>query len=495
MKHWLTMLLLALLLTVPALALEASGTEDDLFTEVCGLWALQPDSPDSPLGDGVYFHVDGTCALYDASGWDGGDIRGMTFRTAGTWQVQGDTLRVEVDGVAHTLPADHLTWPEWAYNAGLRIDQSAYLPTETGYQQIPVESVIPAEILSHIRAFHDVDVIEDYEELPNVPGGPMAFALLWDGERRLLLGYQLQDGAWVNTLDTVDAIPQIDLPHVNLTVSRGGGSWEMNGSLWYSEEQRDVAYPQGPQVGVWTGDGEIIMERVEFVWENGGFRLMHYGHNPNCMIDVVEDQLVFYNISGPENWWARCTFDTRIGAVDFYDLPRRVTEIRFSGEDAPPIPESDEENALALQDVTLRKNKKYSVYLGPGKHYGRAANGKAAVSTNGWVQVFGQYDGWLLVQYAVSAEQYRFGWITADALAPGQEVAELPLVFGDWMNNELAVSLTDDPLNSQTELVTLPRWTNMERLAVLGDGYAFVRVTLNGKEWWGFVPAWLLGHG
>lgn len=492
MKYLLTMLL-ALLLTVSALALEAPGTEDDLHTELCGLWALQPDSPDSPLGDGVYFHVDGACALYDASGWDGGDIRGMTFRAAGTWQVQGDTLRVEVGGVTHTLSADHLTWPEWDYNEGLRIGESAYLPTETGYQQIAVESVIPAEILSHIRAFHDVDVIEDYEELPNVPGGPMAFALLWDGERRLLLGYQLQEGVWVNTLDAEDAIPQIDLPHVSLTVSKGGGSW--GNSLWYSPNEHDFVYPDAPAFGVYTSNGETIEERVEYIWQNGGFHLIHYGDDPVTMVDVVEDQLVFYNISGPETWWARCNFDTQIGAVDFYDLPRRITDVRFSGEDAPPIPESDEENALILQDVTLRQNKKYPVYMGPGRHYGRAAKGKAAVSTKGWVQVFGQYDGWLLVQYAVSAEQYRFGWITADALAPGQEAAELPLVFGDWMNNELAVPLTDDPLNSQTELVTLPRWTNMERLAVLGDGFALVRVTLDGSEWWGFVPAWLLGHG
>ena len=491
MKRCLTMLLL-LLLMVPALA------EDDLYTEVCGLWRWSADSPASPLGDGVYFHVDGTCALYDAATFDSYDpayIDTMTFREAGTWSVVGNTLQVTVGEQVHSLPVQVMNWPDWQYNEGLRIGQSAYLPTSSGDQEIPVESVIPASILSHIRAFHDRDVIEDYKELPNVPGGPMAFALLWDGVQRTLMGYQLQDIAWVNTMDEVDAIPQIDLPYVNLSVSRGGGSWEMNGSLWYSEEQHDVAYPQGPQVGVWTGDGEIVMERVEFVWENGGFRLMHYGHNPNCMIDVVEDQLVFYNISGPEAWWTRCNFNPFLSEVDFYALPRQITDVRFSGPDAPPIPASGEENALVPQSVKLRKNQKYAVYMGPGKHYGRAANGKAAVSTNGWVQVFGKYDGWLLIQYAVSDEQYRFGWITADALAKGEKAAELPLIFGDWMNNERETALTDDPLNSQSALVTVPRWTEMERLAFLGDGFALVRVTLKGKEWWGFVPAWMLGHG
>ncbi|MFR5785697.1 MAG: hypothetical protein ACLUHE_00155 [Christensenellales bacterium] len=41
---------------------------------------------------------------------------------------------------------------------------------------------------------------------------------------------------------------------------------------------------------------------------------------------------------------------------------------------------------------------------GRGRDYPRAGNGKAAVGTNGWVQVFGQYEGWLLIQYHIDRQ-------------------------------------------------------------------------------------------
>jgi hypothetical protein len=154
----------------------------------------------------------------------------------------------------------------------------------------------------------------------------------------------------------------------------------------------------------------------------------------------------------------------------------------------------DRQEFLVKQDVQL-KDGRYAVYMGPGKSYGRAAGGKAAVSTNGWVQVFGEYNDYLLIQYAVSADRYRFGWITDDALPEGVSVPELPFVFGDFVTTEAELDLTDDPLNSHNALVTIPEGAAIEYLAQLGEGYSYVRVTLNGRTWWGFVSTWPLGHG
>ena len=259
-------------------------------------------------------------------------------------------------------------------------------------------------------------------------------------------------------------------------------------------------FGSGAKVGVWTSNGETYGERVEFVWEGDGFYLHHYGDSPGNMIDLAGDDLIFYNIGWGYEGRVYCPFSRSIYAVDFYQLPRRISDVRIMGEAEPPLPESvfvplmNRQEFLVKQDVKL-KSGKYPVYMGPGKEYGRAANGKASVSTNGWVQVFGEYEGWLLIHYAVSAEQYRFGWITADALSAGQKISALPLVFGDFTNADWKAPLTDDPLNSHNELVTIPAGTAIEYLAQLGEGYSYVRVVVDGKTWWGFVSTWPLGHG
>ena len=55
--------------------------------------------------------------------------------------------------------------------------------------------------------------------------------------------------------------------------------------------------------------------------------------------------------------------------------------------------------------------------------------------------------------------------------------------------------LTDDPLNSRMPLATPGGEDRIEYLAQLGEHYSFVRATVEGKTWWGFVYTWTLGHG
>ena len=49
---------------------------------------------------------------------------------------------------------------------------------------------------------------------------------------------------------------------------------------------------------------------------------------------------------------------------------------------------------LPLQSYEFVPDKQYSVYCGPGKEYGVAANGKAKVSTNGDIQLCGDENGY-----------------------------------------------------------------------------------------------------
>lgn len=362
---------------------------------------------------------------------------------------------------------------------------------------------IPESILTDTLAWYPGAKIEDYAELPDVGGAPMAFLLIrHDDVGRQLRIYELHESqGWRIWNSFTAAIPQADLPNVWLSVEKAGvGSYDEAGSLWYDEDKHDYVYPSGPKVGVWISNGETYEERVEFVWMEDDFYLHHYGYSPGNMIDLAGDDLIFYNIGNGYEGRTYCPFNRSIIAIDFYELPRRISEVRIMGEDEPSLPENrfvplmDRQQFLVKQDVKL-KSGRYAVYMGPGKEYGRAANGKAVVSTGGWVQVFGEYQGWLLVHYAISAEQYRFGWITADALARSQKVAALPLVFGDFTNADGKEPLTDDPLNSHSTLVTIPAGAAIEYLAQLGEGYSYVRVVVDGRTWWGFVSTWPLGHG
>lgn len=492
MRKWLAALFLMCMTAFPALAEEA------LFNELCRLWYWDGESPAAPLGDAVYLHADGSCVLYDAPESDLPDQPvTMTVRAQGTWTLLEDTLLVAAGDEMHILPVKAVTTWDPEYIDGMQLGEGVYLNYAMRNLTPPTESLVPPEILRDIRAWYGSPVIEDYKELPDIGGKPMGFLLVQhEGTRELWL-YRFTEKGWRMENVHSNGIPQARLADVWLSVNRKGGAFS---GLWYDESQYDYVYPDGPTFGVWTSNGETIEERVEYVWHDNAFRLVHYGDNPVCQIDVAGDTLIFYNISDPEIDVVRYSFNRQLWAVDFYTLPRRAQEVRITGDAEPPLPPSDrppimdKQRFLTAQDVTL-KDGRYPVYIGPGKSYGRAANGKAAVSTNGWVQVFGEYEGWLLIHYAVSDEQYRFGWITADALAKGETIAPLTFVLRDIVGTEVDVSLTDDPLNSRTPLATITPYAEIEYLAQLGEDYSYVRVVVEGRTWYGFIPSWPLGHG
>ncbi len=144
-------------------------------------------------------------------------------------------------------------------------------------------------------------------------------------------------------------------------------------------------------------------------------------------------------------------------------------------------------------DVRFVKGQKYPVWSGPGEQYLRAGKGKGVLSTNGWVQVFGQEGGWLLVHYGISQKQLRFGYISASALPKGAAAPAL-----DWEEADAAVgersSLTDDPLASQAQTAVLEAGATVRRLGALGE-WAYVEART--EEGWarGFVMDAALSKG
>jgi hypothetical protein len=90
-------------------------------------------------------------------------------------------------------------------------------------------------------------------------------------------------------------------------------------------------------------------------------------------------------------------------------FPKSPDKARETLSTPPEIPEGE----LEAENIKLTGGKKYSVYSGPSENYLRGGNGKAAVSTNDWIQVFGKENGWILIQYDISSDHMRFGYIGA----------------------------------------------------------------------------------
>ena len=152
--------------------------------------------------------------------------------------------------------------------------------------------------------------------------------------------------------------------------------------------------------------------------------------------------------------------------------------------DPTPIPESD--TFPQPQLASFKKNQKLPVYTGPGTDYLREADGKASVSTNDWIQVFGEENGWLLIQYHVSGGKNRFGYIRASQAKAGVSVPRL-----SWKDEAVVCQsrfLNTDPIRLYDEILDFGlEGQRCTRLGSLAE-FDYVEVTLSsGEKARGFV--------
>ena len=163
-------------------------------------------------------------------------------------------------------------------------------------------------------------------------------------------------------------------------------------------------------------------------------------------------------------------------------LPKTLKEAKSKLTAAPVLPAGD----LTAQDIKFTGGQKYDVYSAPDKASLRGGSNKARVSTNGWIQVFGREDGWILIQYSIDKEQYRFGYISEKSLPKKAAVPDLDFARSAvYIAND--VSATDDPLYSRAGLALLQEGTAVTLLARLGDD-AYIEGQADGKTFRGFVP-------
>lgn len=205
-------------------------------------------------------------------------------------------------------------------------------------------------------------------------------------------------------------------------------------------------------------------------------------------VEVYDAKLVYENAdTGRTIGTAQGVYARKFEQFNVNTFPLTLKEARSKLTLAPEIPESDSVWGIPQpKEIEFPSNKQYPVYAGPGEQYLRGASGKAAMATNDWVQVFGTEGDWALVQYDITSDQMRLGYITADALPKNAAVPGLHLAY--YPATISACPLTDDPLTSEKPLCQLPSGP-VTFLAWLGNDWAYIETTINQLPVRGFIPA------
>lgn len=169
------------------------------------------------------------------------------------------------------------------------------------------------------------------------------------------------------------------------------------------------------------------------------------------------------------------------------NIPMTPEKARAQLSLPPDIPQSAGEYSLPQpQSIKFTSNKKYAVYSGPGENYFRGGNGKAAVSTNDWIQVFGRENGWIMIQYDITSDHMRIGWIQESALPKNANVSTVQFSQAK-VRTKVSCNMTDDPLFSAAAIAAIPANTEVTRLATMG-AWTYVEWT-DAKPMRGFVQS------
>lgn len=342
------------------------------------------------------------------------------------------------------------------YNA--HDDDEEYAP---GWLHFPDD-----EVLEYLEAKYPEHRMEDYCQISSY-----GFALLRKDAERTLVCFRRQDDEMKYWFKTEDAVPQ--------------GKEE----AWFDL----IEDGRGFSVTRLDDDGENYAYGVVYRLRDGVFRLTRYWIDNGPKIDIGDDHLKFSTKEKTDT--VKGTVQDDLRYVVLSTLPATLKQAQSKITVAPDLPSAQFEP----QEIKFEGGERYAVYTGPGKEYARSGNGKGVVSTNDWIQVFGKYGKWILIQYDISAEQYRIGWIQASALprsADVKELSDLALGLEQEYHQDVIVAcaLTDDPFNSQKPIAQLEAGHPLREL-VQYEGWSYVEVEVDGKRMCGFVPSDCISHG
>ena len=323
---------------------------------------------------------------------------------------------------------------------------------------------VPTEIQDHLNSVAGSGyTLAGYAELPDQG---WAFAVLQGTEgHNLLYIYRKQNGSWNKWLRTDRVVFQGE-KELSISVSEVGAEHD------FLTEYHPVAEPV---VDIYQANAaaddpekEYLERHIQFALVRNEWLLTYWeDFQANCAVRVKENELLYY-----QSWLGdyekqgvvRGTIQRDIRYASIANIPHSLEYARMKVTTAPEIPAG----TLIAENIKFTGGKKYDVYSGPGEDYLRGGNGKAAVSTNDWIQVFGRENGWIMIQYDITSDHMRIGWIREDALPKDTSVSDLRFE-NQIAHTAVQCTMTDDPLFSMTAVASIPADAEVKRLAVMGS--------------------------
>lgn len=301
------------------------------------------------------------------------------------------------------------------------------------------------------------------------------FTMLKKGSANILYGFRKSNGKYNYWMRSRQAVPQT-ANAVEMGVYTG---YEVDGS------GLKLKYPTFGIV-TYNSDGTNYDQVLLYSLISGQWLLKAYiNTKTNVSVTFANKTLTYYSYTDRYTRGSvEGNFQRDVRYISASSIPTTLKNAQEKLTVAPTLPDNSE---LVAEEIQFTGGQKYDVYSGPGKDFLRGNNNKAALSTNDWIQVFGEEDGWLMVQYAINKDTYRFGYIPASALPKNTQVKVLDFYAVEASVNVDTI-ITDDPLFSNMVLSTIPAGTLVNWLASMGD-WAYISTVIDNTPVRGFVNA------
>lgn len=298
-----------------------------------------------------------------------------------------------------------------------------------------------------------------------------AFAVVKNGSSNTLVAFGW-NGKWVYKWSNPSALPQVDEPVVLGEILRD--SINFTSFYVYNNEIQEMfcVWEQKPN-GSWE-----LQELQHFGCYRPQKGLMFFDTSNDGVLKMTNEGWVQGQVTNTQVYGE---YQKNLRYFNLSAFPLTLSEAREKLSSPPQIPAG----TLQANKVKFPQGRKYAVYQGPGEEYGRSGSGKASVSTNDWLQVFGKENGWLMIQYDITADHMRIGWIKPDKIPQSANI--YPLNFNRLKTATAVQSeLNDDPLFSRSKVSSLPANTSVDVLAFMGE-WAYVEAPNYANPVRGFI--------
>lgn len=300
-----------------------------------------------------------------------------------------------------------------------------------------------------------------------------AFAAVKDGNTNVLVAFGWVDGGWSYQWYNPAALPQVSQPIVLGEVISDRPNFT-SFYVYNDEIQEMFCIWEQQDNGAWE-----LQELQHFGSYRPGKGLMFFDTSKDGVIKLTNDGWVEGKVTDTEVYGV---YQRNLRYFSLNAFPLTLAEARERLSEPPKMPSG----TLQAHKVKFPQGQKYPVYQGPGEAYARSGNGKASVSTNDWIQVFGEENGWLMIQYDITSTRMRIGWIKPKKIPQGANIPSL-----SFMPVPSAIvrssTLTDDPLFSKTAVASVPEGATVQWLGSMGE-QAYVEFAASGVPQRGFIP-------